>query len=224
MKIVFYLVLISNLVSCQTKNKTMNEKVFWELITIENKKDQSNQLVENHLQVLKNKLATYPEASIVDFEKIFRKQLIDLLDFNVLALYEALNPSPIMKKDGKEVEGMEDYVSPDGFLYFRCWVLMQGKDFVKVLKDNPENLDAEERDFTNNWCEGMLYISEEVLQEKNSEIDLYDEIPVELDYDSGEHKATGEQWKIKDFEIKFPKLAKKFAYKRAEIDMGDFKF
>jgi len=92
--------------------------------------------------------------------------------------------------------------SDDGFEYFRCWLIAQGKAVFEAALKDPDSLseldiedDPEE--------EELLYLAPEIYEEKTGE-----EMPSTGSPDPSE--PTGDAWDEDSVEELFPKLAAKY--------------
>jgi hypothetical protein len=174
----------------------MDKKEFWQLIDDAKKASGGDQtLQEKELISGLEKLA--PEE-IVEFECILREYLIEADDFGIMAAQKIL--------DG--------YVSDDGYLYFRCWLVGQGESVFRAALDKPDTLaavlDAPYQDF-----EELLYVATVAFQKRTGKLEEDETFPREiaaargLDYDSGS-VTKGEDWTESQLPKLLPKLWKKF--------------
>ncbi|MGV3586664.1 MAG: DUF4240 domain-containing protein [Adhaeribacter sp.] len=132
---------------------------------------------------------------IKNFEFALRKSLIDADDYKVLAA-------------AKIIEG---YVSDDSYLYFRCWLIGQGRKVYDETLKNPDYLakvvkEGEFADF-----ESLLYVATEAYSRKTGKEE--DEsfprdtaISLGLDYDFGAPPTKGTDWTEDELPKLFPEL------------------
>ncbi len=92
--------------------------------------------------------------------------------------------------------------SDDGFLYFRGWLLAQGKNYFEAALANPENAAKNAVVGEFNECEDILYVANSVYKEATGE-----DITTKIIEPS---EPAGESWEEDDVEQKFPELAEKF--------------
>ena len=92
--------------------------------------------------------------------------------------------------------------SDDGFEYFRCWLISQGKEFFEMVLVEPETAAKRVRD-EDVECEPLLYASLQAYENKTGH-----EMPKINISHSDEPK--GEQWQEEDLERLYPKLCKRF--------------
>ena len=170
----------------------MKEVIFWEILeqSKEKRKD-----FENQAEILIDKLSQLSEKEIVGFEFTFREMLAKSCHYNVLAA-------------AKIIDG---YVNDDSFLYFRCRLLAEGKDFYFKVIENPDYI-ADNPVYDTDG-ELMLTIADTAFIKKFGEnIDL--ELPRDaampyMNYDEGE-EMSGKSWEENNLPQKYPKLWGKY--------------
>jgi len=168
----------------------MNELVFWEII--EQSKEESRDF-SHQIELLINKLSYLEESKIIEFEYRFREALSKSARYNIMAAAKIVN----------------DYVSDDSFLYFRCRLIAEGKELFNKAIENPEviaNSNIQELEFGG---EEMLYITDQAFIKKFGE-DSEKELPRDiafkyLNYDEGE-EIKGENWKEEELPFKYPEM------------------
>ena len=178
----------------------MNTEIFWEII------DKSS-IISNGSNSLQEKLlidilADYPKEEIIDFEIVLR-QLIDEADhYNVVAAEKII----------------QGWVSDDSYLYFRCWLIAQGKSVFYGSLQNPDLLANIITDATETSFEELLYIATEAFKLKTGKQEEDDSFPREvasekdkaLNYDMGGSGTKGEDWEVDDLPKLYPKLCARF--------------
>lgn len=170
----------------------IKEIVFWEIIeqSKEGRKD-----FEHQAEILIDKLSRLSENDIIGFEFTFREMLAKSRHYNILAA----------------VKIIEGYVNDDSFLYFRCRILAEGKNFYFKVIENPDYIaDNPIRDIDG---ELMLSIADKAYIKKFGEV-TDKELPREMalsfeDYDEVK-EISGESWEENDLSKKYPKLWKKY--------------
>lgn len=172
----------------------MNESSFWHLIEISKnlRKNFSDQI-----DFLTKSLAKLPEQEIIDFEFRFREALVFSSSYEIMAA-------------SKIIIG---YVSDDSFLYFRCRLIAEGKDFFYNANNNPDCI--AENDIQDLEYEGeeMLYISDNAFVLKFGE-DTNKDLPRDaaneyIDYNNW-NDIKGEDWDENELPLKYPKLWSKY--------------
>ncbi|MCK9451229.1 MAG: DUF4240 domain-containing protein [Bacteroidales bacterium] len=172
----------------------MNELVFWEII--EQSKEESRDFT-HQIELLINKLSLLEESKIIEFEYRFREALSKSARYNIMAAAKIVN----------------DYVSDDSFLYFRCRLIAEGKELFHKAIENPEVIaksNIQELEFGG---EEMLYIADHAFIKKLGG-DTGEELPRDkafdyLNYDEGE-EIEGEDWKEEELPFKYPELWKRY--------------
>ena len=109
---------------------------FWEAIEKSykyNKKDCEAYDLDEHLEKLATYLSKYSEEKLILFQKTLEQKLISLYTAPIAELYIILGNE--YEKEG-DTYSFDGFISDDGFLYFRCWLLLKGKEFYEdITKD-----------------------------------------------------------------------------------------
>jgi hypothetical protein len=178
------------------KMDTINTDNFWALIdSAVNISNGSDELKEKYLTAELEKLSL---EEIKSFEIAFRKCIIDADDYKVMASQKII----------------EDYVSDDTYLYFRCWLIGKGKTvYTETLKD-PDYLSLiVNKGQICDW-EGIMYVATSAYSKKTGKEE--DEtfprdfaMSMGLDYDFGAPPTKGTDWTEDQLPVLLPKLWKK---------------
>jgi len=174
------------------KEAKMKEVIIWEII--EQSKEERRDF-KNQAEILINKLSQLSENEIVGFEFTFREMLAKSCHYNILAA-------------AKIIEG---YVNDDSFLYFRCRLLAEGKDFYFKVIENPDYIADNPVQETDG--ELLLTVADKAFIKKTGE-NTEEELPREaalsyINYDEGE-VMLGESWEENKLPQKYPKLWGKY--------------
>jgi hypothetical protein len=96
--------------------------------------------------------------------------------------------------------------SDDGFEYFRCWLIAQGRSFYEEILQNPEKISRRVKD-GDVECEPLMYAAMQAYESKTGE-----EMPVPSPPEQPLENAEpqGESWTEEDLKHLFPKLWKKY--------------
>jgi len=186
----------SKIINTNSQMDTIKTEQFWSLIdkAVESSHG-DNELKEEFLTSELTKLSL---EEIKDFEIAYRKAVIDADDFKIMAA-------------AKIIEG---YVSDDSYLYFRNWIIGQGKKVYDETLKKPDYLakvveEGESTDF-----ESLLYVATEAYSRKTGKEE--DEsfprdtaIGIGLDYDFGAPPTKGTDWTEKELPKLLPELWKK---------------
>lgn len=159
-------------------------ETFWELI--EKSRTNTNDCIlqaENLTQLLSN----LEPAEIIAFDKHLNQKLIETYRWDLLAITCLVNAG----------------ATDDGFLYFRGWLIAQGKDYFEAALEKPENAAKSAVVDGINECENILFAARAAYQEKTDS-----EIPTAFMEPS---QLTGESWEEDDLDQMFPEIAKKFS-------------
>ncbi len=120
----------------------MDKAQFWRLI--EDAKEKSGDDCEEQAELLKRALVKLPPEEIIAFDRILDAFLDEAYRWDLWGAGELIN----------------GFCSDDGFFYFRCWLVAQGKTVYENALANPDSLaDVVEPDFDNAECEALLYVA-----------------------------------------------------------------
>ncbi len=168
----------------------MNKKVFWEII--EQSKEESENF-SHQVKLLISKLSQLEESRIISFEYRLREVISELARYNIMAVAKIVN----------------DYVSDDSFLYFRCRLIAEGKEFLYKVIENPDIIAEYDIQDLELGGEEMLYIADHAFIKKFGE-DTEKELPRDVAFDylnyDGFEEIKGEDWKEEDLPVKYPEL------------------
>jgi len=176
---------------------TINTDKFWSLVDDAVKSSKGdNVLKEKHLS---GELEKHSLGEIIDFEIAFRKCIIDADYYKVMAAQKII----------------EGYVSDDSYLYFRCWLIGQGKTVYTETLINPDYLAAiANKGDVCDW-EAIMYVATDVYTKKSGKEE--DETfprntaaKMGLDYDFGAPPTKGTDWTEDQLPSLLPKLWAKF--------------
>lgn len=139
------------------------ELFFWESIKKSNKYRNANWQeydVDEHIENLTELLSKSGKQRLILFEKCLQEKLHELYTAEIAEL------SIILENDFQNKNGVitfDESISGDGFIYFRCWLLLKGKEFVEGLKTDINTFLTTDVDFYigDCWGEGLLYVADE---------------------------------------------------------------
>ena len=201
-----------------------DELYFWEAIKKSNKwrnAHWSEYDIDEHLERLTNILSTWNKQKLIGFERILQKTLQRLYTASIAEL-DIILESPF-KIEGDKVT-YDDYLSDDGFLYFRCWLILKGKAFVDDIAADINTFISGKYSFdiADVWGEGLLYVTDEAYAVKTGSDEeetirdaVYEQYP-ELNYDSGENSMDREPKGGSELQQLYPELVKEMAELRSE--------
>ena len=190
------------------------DSFFWEAIEKSykyNKKDWEAYDLDEHIEKLTTYLSKYSEEKLILFEKTLQEKLISLYTAPIAELYIILGNEYEKEGDNYSFDG---YVSDDGFIYFRCWLLLKGKEFYDDITKDIETFVSGKYHFNigETWAEGLLYVADDANQEARPDSDegiiedtVYEKWP-ELNYDFGEFAMDREPKSGKELQKMYPKL------------------
>ncbi|MDQ0594371.1 putative DNA-binding WGR domain protein [Chryseobacterium ginsenosidimutans] len=210
----------------QKKELSENEKAdiyFWEAIEKSNKQKKahwSEYDVEEHLENLTAYLSKFGKERLILFEKTLQEKLSALYTAEIAEL------SIILECEFRLENGIyvfNNYLSDDGFIYFRCWLLLKGKEFFEDIQHDIQSFVNGKYSFNigDCWAEGLLYVSDEAYSENHdnedeSEIrDMVDELYPHHHYDSPERQMNREPKGGTDLQTLHPKLVKEIGEMRS---------
>lgn len=194
------------------------EVFFWEAIEQSYQYDKTNGEaydIDEHLENLTNYLAKYDKETLISFEKTMQEKLLELYTPQIAELYIILNEEFEKKDDTTYQFEEKPYISVDGFIYFRCWLLLKGKDF---FEDITQDLNAfisgkYSFDIGDTWAEGLLYVSDDAYLQNNEDEEeipirdvVYDAYP-DIHYDNA-REMKGSPSGGEELSKKYPELVK----------------
>lgn len=136
---------------------------FWNPIKKSNKSKNSHWSeydFDEHLENLTELLSKGGKNTLIQFEKCLQQNLDKLYTAEIAELYIILNNE--FSKENEHIV-FDDYISADGFIYFRCWLLLQGKEFFDdITKDINAFINGKYSfNIADTWAEDLLYVADE---------------------------------------------------------------
>ena len=187
---------------------------FWEAIEKSykyNKKDREAYDLDEHLEKLTTYLSKYSEEKLILFQKTLEQKLITLYTAPIAELYIILENEYEKEGDTYDFDG---FISDDGFLYFRCWLLLKGKEFYEDITKDIESFVSGKYhfDIAETWAEELLYVADLANAEARPDSDediirdtVYEKWP-ELNYDFGEFAMDRAPKSGVELQKMYPKL------------------
>ena len=187
---------------------------FWEAIEKSykyNKKDWKAYDLDEHIEKLTTYLSKYSEEKLILFEKTLQQKLISLYTAPIAELSIILENEYEKEGDTYDFDG---YISDDGFIYFRCWLLLKGKEFYDDITKDIETFVSGKYHFNigDTWGEGLLYVASRANSEARPDSDediirdtVYEKWP-EINYDSGDFAMDREPKSGVELQKMYPKL------------------
>ncbi len=200
---------------------------FWNPIDKSNKHKNSHWSeydIDEHLENLTELLSGNSKQKLILFEKYLQQNLHKLYTAELAEL------AVILECDFKKEKGQiifDDYLSGDGFIYFRCWILLQGKEFFDdISKDINAFVSGKYGfDIADTWAEGLLYVADEAYSvnhenEEDSEISdaVAEMFPDVMHYDSSERIMNRERKGGAKLQKMYPKLVEEIVKLKTEKD------
>lgn len=196
------------------------ELFFWSSIEKSNKhrnSDSSEYDIEEHLENLTKLLSKSGKQKLIQFEKCLQQNLQKLYTAEIAELYI------ILTNDFKNENGQiifDDYISEDGFIYFRCWLLLQGKELFDDITKDINSIINEKYGFNidDTWAEGLLYVADEaysINHENEEEFAISDAVaemyPEVIHYDSREREMNREPLSGAELQKLYPDLVEEIS-------------
>jgi len=126
----------------------MSKQELWRVIDFAHKQAKGDEQVYENLLV--KSLEQYSSEEIIEFECLLEQQLLAADDFKIMAAQ-------------KIIEGS---VTDDSYLYFRCWLISQGKSvFEEALRD-PDSLAGIDTEGIVAEFEPLLYVATQAYKYK----------------------------------------------------------
>lgn len=172
----------------------MDDSHFWSLI--EESKAKHPRKFDAQMNYLTQRLSTLTNEEIIGFEATLNEKVLELWDYNVKSLYQIVQ---------------DEYLSTDGFIYYRFWIVSNGREFFQKAIADPDLLaDALQATYDG---EGLMIVADNAFELKNGEItglELPRDVTTAVHYDFGNYRMSGEYISPNEFKAKFPKLLEKF--------------
>jgi len=140
-------------------------------------------------------LEQYSPEEIIEFECLLEQQLLAVDDFKVMAAQ-------------KIIEGS---VTDDSYLYFRCWLISQGKSVFEEALRNPDSLASTDTEGVVAEFEPLLYVTTQAYKNKTCKQEEDESFPRGvaskrgLNYDSSTG-TKGKDWTEEQLPTLLPKL------------------
>lgn len=163
----------------------MNENEFWTLIASSR---EGTDECEEQASKLAHLLSGRPTEEIQSFDEIFAAKRQEAYRWDLWGAAYLINGG----------------CSDDGFEYFRCWLIGQGREVFENALKNPDSLaDVLTGDEEDLECEDLLYAADEAYE------DLVGE-PMPPREFKGDSTPQGTEWDEDDLAGMFPRLAAMF--------------
>ncbi|SQI41582.1 WGR domain [Leminorella richardii] len=190
------------------------EALFWDAINRSNKWKKahwSEYDIDEHLENLTALLAKKSKESLILFERHLQINLHRLYTAHIAELSIILE-NRFTIDDGAIT--FDDYISEDGFIYFRCWLLLKGKGFFDEISQDINAFINGKYSFNigDSWAEGLLYVADDAYSENNdnqdnSEIrDAVGEMKDVINYDAMERVMDREPMTGSELQKAYPRL------------------
>lgn len=200
------------------------EKLFWDAIDQSNhNKDAhwSDYDIDQHLQNLVQYLSQLDKQQLIFFEKTLQLKLSQLYSAEIAELSTILE-SDFTEKDG--IFNFDAYLSDDGFIYFRCWLILKGKEFFDDIQEDIQSFVSGKYSFNigDTWAEGLLYVADEaysVHHENEEESEIRDAVYLqypEHHYDFAAGEIERDLLNSVELQTRYPKLVKAICELRSE--------
>ncbi|MDJ1499788.1 DUF4240 domain-containing protein [Xanthocytophaga agilis] len=206
-----------NMISKPVMSPTEEEDFFWNAIEKSNRSQSSHWSdynIEEHLENLIGLLSHHTKEELIIFEKVFQEKMYELYTANIAELSIILE-NGYTTEEGKII--FDDYISTDGFIYFRCWLILKGKQFFEEITEDINAFINGKYSFDigDTWAEGLLYVSDEAYSanhenQDNSEIQdaVANLFPDVIHYDSLDGDMDGVPIGGEDLQDTYPQLVK----------------
>ena len=175
----------------------MNRQEFWRVIDFAHQHAEGDSRVQEALLV--KTLSQYSPDDIIEFECIFRQNIIAADDFRIMAA-------------AKIIEGS---VTDDSYVYFRCWLLGLGEKIFTDALHNPDSLAPVVTEEMDTGFEPLLYVATQAYKNKTGKQEEDETFPRDvasgrgLSYDFGS-ETKGEDWTPEQLPTLLPRLWEKF--------------
>ena len=200
------------------------QQFFWRSIEKSNKKrnaDWSEYDAEEHIENLTELLSKSGKQKLIQFEKQLQIYLNQLHTAKIAELSIILECE--FKKENETII-FNDNLSDDGFIYFRCWLLLKGQEFfIEISQDINAFVNGKYSfNIGDTWGEGLLYVADEAYSvnhdnEDDSEIRdaVAEQFPEVIHYDSMERVMNREPEGGAELQAMYPKLVEEIVRVRS---------
>ncbi|AJA69954.1 DUF4240 domain-containing protein [Myroides odoratimimus] len=203
------------------------DNFFWKII------DESNDVKDfdweeydqdQHIDQMIDLLSKTDKDHLIVFEKVMQQQLHRLYTAEIAELYIVLNNDFDVEDD---VIDFDDTISDDAFIYFRCWLLLKGKDFVEEISSDIQNFVNGEYSFDIGECdaEELLYVADLANEEmtgieESEEIRdaIYESFPDVVNYDDVDVKMNREVKGGTALQKAYPELVEEICDVRSDVE------
>ncbi|MDM1519741.1 DUF4240 domain-containing protein [Myroides odoratimimus] len=203
------------------------DNFFWKII------DESNDVKDfdweeydqdQHIDQMIDLLSKTDKDHLIVFEKVMQQQLHRLYTAEIAELYIVLNNDFEVEDD---VIDFDDTISDDAFIYFRCWLLLKGKDFVEEIISDIQNFVNGEYSFDIGECdaEELLYVADLANEEmtgieESEEIRdaIYESFPDVVNYDDVDVKMNREVKGGTALQKAYPELVEEICDVRSDVE------
>ena len=180
------------------------EKAFWRLIK---KSQEDSETPKEQIEEIIALLSDKSEEELTAFEINLRKQLKALNKPSIIALCTILDNKPEVQD--KRVK-FNKKPTQNSFLYFRCWIVLQGQDVVAAMLDNIEKLVDTDVNIENIKASSLLDAAQFAFSDDEEDETIKkaaNKFDRKLNYDS-EQVLEDEAVDYDNLDTKYPILAK----------------
>ena len=179
---------------------SQEQQLFWQAIEVSNTQKNASwdaYDIDEHLENLVKYLVQFEKNQLISFERVLQAKLAQLYTAEIAEL------SIIMECEFSKDEtgyNFDAYISTDGFIYFRCWLILKGKAFFDDIQSDIQSFVSGKYSFDigNCWAEGLLYVADEaysIAHDNEDEAEVRDAVGEhypENDYDGGDYAMQRE--------------------------------
>jgi predicted DNA-binding WGR domain protein len=201
------------------------ELFFWDVIKKSNHHRDahwSEYDVDEHIEKLTELLAKSGKPKLISFEKVLWEKLDQLYTAEIAELAIILESE--FKIENEKIT-FDTYLSDDGFIYFRCWLILKGQIFFDDITKNINHFLSEKYSFNigDVWAEGLLYAADEayaVNHENDDQSEIADAVselyPNVMHFDAAERKMARQPLGGDELQKTYPTLVKTICELRSE--------
>lgn len=203
------------------------DNFFWKVIDESNEQkdcDWEDYDQDEHIDQMIDILSKTDKDHLVVFEKVMQQQLHKLYTAEIAELYIILN-NEFDVEEG--VIDFDDSISDDAFIYFRCWLLLKGKDFVDAITKDIQAFVNGDYSFDIGDCDGeeLLYVADLANEEMNGVEEseeirdiIYEEYSDVVGYDDVEVKMNREIKGGTELQKLYPELVEEICDVRSDVE------
>lgn len=182
------------------ENLKMDISEYWRIIGLSARESDGDE--EEQMIILHELLMEHTAEDILEFMRIEAKLMDEAVHYNVVYAYAIINGMELCDAGTDRL-----YVSDDGFLHFRIWLMHQGEAMYTGTLEDPDFLADKVNPSDETWQEMIAVTGIQAYMEKTGSYGLPESYKQSVRSDE---TVKGTRYPVKELPEKFPKLWAKF--------------